>query len=994
MKPEVAKPKVVVVDRVLDSRGVAFMARHRAALVALSWLVTRALSYFVLVPVQDIERYFRCAGSLLQGMRPYADFPLEYPPGSLLLFVLPRYFTNDLRVYNALFAIEMMALDLFILSMLWRLHTHIFGAKTPSDNLRRYDVGVAALAYIVFTFLLEPHTFQRYDLAVTALMMAWLTVTLEGRRLWLADLLIAMGIWIKLFPIILVPLYLGYLFLRNRPAADPLASVQKAGEFVESFARWFVKEGLIRVGAMAGFSVILWIGFVFAAGSKTFSFMEYHTQRGLQIESLYASVLLFLHNYFGLPLARVYQFGASEVVTGATPSANFPVHFLADASFIISAVILAVVSLWFIARMSRAETARDRAFILLDGTVALLLAFMLFAKVFSPQYLLWVAPMAALALLHDQEKTRGWLYGLFVVFFLTSILLGFYYGNLLALEPFPAALLLARNLLVLAILISYMQLPTPQFWLALQERVATAKSNVVSGAHPVLQKLSTYPWLPWAAFAFAAFWVFCANLSETTANDIFIQLRYGDDIINTHTLPSTEIYSATVGGRPFIAHEWLSGVLFSGTVMLFGNGSISILTAAIALLCFFLMHFAIPAENRKTAYHLVLLVAMTYLVSFRVLVRPHIFSLAAYAALALALERWRRNGQLRELLWLVPMQLIWVNLHGAALFGPAFMGLITGAVTVMVLLPGLQRGSETRRFGTQDIVQMATATGAMSLACLCNPYGLKLITFSLDLLNNSYAKERVWEWTTPFLAANLNYYWLWLFVAILASVWLSVLARIGTLPVIDLVVAVLMTYFSTRANRFVPDLAILGFPIVSRTVATIFKNGVRKEWHVQRPWMELGLLTLLFSNVALYGFAHSAREHRPMLGWGFGGDMPYEETQLIKKLGLKGVIFNEYSDGSLIIHDLFPEIRPVLDSRIDLFPLETVMDYDRAYMTPDYFPQYLEKYHVNIVLVYKNRIHPGNVRFLRNDLSWQQILDANNRLLFVKRPFLTTTALR
>ncbi|RYF09709.1 MAG: hypothetical protein EOO40_06430 [Deltaproteobacteria bacterium] len=441
-----------------------------------------------------------------------------------------------------------------------------------------------------------------------------------------------------------------------------------------------------------------------------------------------------------------------------------------------------------------------------------------------------------------------------------------------------------------------------------------------------------------------------------------------------------------MSGRPFIAHEWLAGVLFFALDWAFGDAGLSFLAAVVALGTFALMYYAFAPKDRKTLWYLPLLLLMSYLVAFRVLVRPHIFTILAQAALMLAAERWRRRGGLAQLWWLVPMQLIWINLHGAALFGPAFIAMLAGCVGVLVVFPRLQAyGAEARTFGKRDIYELAATAVAMSVACIVNPYGTKIVAFSLDLLGNSYAKTRVWEWTTPFLPTNVTYYWLWLYVSALILLWASVIVRLRFVPLIDLAYAVLVTYLSTRANRFVPDFAIFSFPVVVRAFMHLAQAGLRPSFRVQRPWVELGLATLLFTNCVVYGYAHSAREHRPLIGWGYGGDMPYQEVALIKRLGLKGTIFNEYSDGALIIHELVPNVRPVLDSRIDLYPLDQVEEYDRAYVVPQLFARYLDRHNVNIIMLYQGRAAPRVVQWVEDNPEWRRLSDTNGRLLYIKR---------
>lgn len=963
-----SKNKLPTESRLLEATAMAYVASHRIIFIGLPYLWFRMLDLFFLSPNQDVNRYFSTSGQWLQGLTPYKSFLLEYPPGSLLAFTLPRLFTDDFSTYSWLFACEMLFIDISVIFLMLRITQLVLGASSnrqEGEVARRYDSTVAIMAYVAFSGALGYLAFERFDLVFTFLVLLWIESTLSRRPRFVSDLLLALGIWFKLLSIIFIPIYLVFLAVEDIGSKDaPWSSYGK------KLLHWSVRQGLIRIACIAAFTTALFFPFYWMAPNEFFNFIKYHQERGIQLESTYASVFLFIHQLVPLPLRAQHVYGAMEIYHPWTP-------IMAKLSVYFTAALLGLGNLWFCRKMVDSNDRRDRAHALIEASLVFLLLFIGCCKVFSPQYLLWCAPLAALTILRDQDKTRHWLLGFAVTYGLTGLILFFYYINLIWFQTFPSVLLLLRNAFVFIMA-----------WLVCDISCKQTQSHGGwrTKARAVCQHIASNTSWSYVALFFCAAWVFCANLSETTANDIWIQLRSGADMVKTHTLPYIETYSATVSGRPFIAHEWLCGLLFYALDYCFGDAGLSFLAAFVALGIFLLMYYAFEKKDRQTLWYLPLLLFLSYLVAFRVLVRPHIFTIMAQAALMLAIERWRREGGIKHLWWLVPMQLIWINLHGAALFGPCFIAMVAGCVTLMVAFPKLQSfGSETRTFTKRDIWELAIIAVAMGIACIINPYGTRIVMFSIDLFGNSYAKSRVWEWTTPFLRSNSTYYWLWLYISGLILLWTSVLTRLRVLPIIDICYAVLVTYLSTRANRFVPDFAVFSFPVIVRAFQYLAKYGLKPKFQRQQPWLELGLAALLFTNCVIYGYAHSAREHRPLPGWGYGGDMPYHEVALLKRLGIKGTIFNEYSDGSLIINQLVPDIRPVLDSRIDLYPLELVEDYDRAYAIPELFARYIQKNHVNIVLLYRHRSSPRVIQWLDNNPNWRRISTNEGRILWIER---------
>lgn len=954
----------------LSAEGEHFLARWYWALVLVPWALVRSWNVFFLSPNQDLQHYFEAANGLFAGKIPYRDFSCEYPPGALPFFALPRLFSSDFVAYERWFAAEMMLVDLGVLAMLAMLARTLWPVHAR-DTAKpwRASLCCAQMAYVWLTGSLGYLAFERYDLVFAATILAFVAFSAHSsqRDRLLGALALAASVAIKFVSIVLLPVWLLYLLRCHSSAASNSSRVPRP--MWRTFADAWVRPLALFGGALSAMVAPV----ALLAGQDFNNFLAYHQGRGLQFESTASSLLLMLRDRGWAQVGSRFAYGAAEL-TGPW------VQTLANWAALATLVLVGWVAARTHTRLGEAQDARARTSVLLTATLATLMMQMVANKVFSPQYMLWLTPLAAALFLLRDGRLRPAVVGLFVANAVTSLILFFYYINLLRLERMGVYLLATRNTMVLVTGLHLAGIDLPHGMRPLGRKVLDEG-----------RRFATHPWVALAGVGMTAFWVLLANFSETTANDIWIQLRSGEDIWKSGTVPYTEVYSAVVSGRPFIAHEWLCGVFFYLSTLLLGDAGLCVMTAVVAFGVFWNMYYTFEPKVRAQLWYVPLLIYSNYLVAFRVLARPHIFTIWAQAALIMAIEQWRRKGGLSRLWWLVPVQIVWINLHGAALFGPALMGMVTGLTFLFVLLPNLD-GTNPRRYSFVDVKHGAIMTVALMLACFVNPYGTRIVTFSLDLLGNEYAKSRVWEWTTPFLQMNTYYYWLWIWMAETALLWFTLMLRIKERPVFDLSYAVLATYLGVRANRFMPDFALLAFPVLARSMYKAFSAGVRPAFRVRRPWLELGLCSLLIGNCVVYGYAHSVREHRPLPGWGYGGDMPYQEVGLLKKLKVRGTIYNEYSDGSLIINQLWPDIRPVLDSRIDLYPIDLVNDYDTAYVNPEAFAAYIKKRNVNIVMMYRNRAQPGIVQFLETHPQWRRLSDVNNRLLYVTRESLPRAA--
>ena len=75
------------------------------------------------------------------------------------------------------------------------------------------------------------------------------------------------------------------------------------------------------------------------------------------------------------------------------------------------------------------------------------------------------------------------------------------------------------------------------------------------------------------------------------ANDVWMHLLMGRDILQDG-IPHREIYSYTAAGRPFVYHEWLSGVLLHAVHRAGGTGALILLQPASVLLLALLLYRA------------------------------------------------------------------------------------------------------------------------------------------------------------------------------------------------------------------------------------------------------------------------------------------------------------------------------------------------------------------------------------------------------------------
>src|SRR5215216_1481396 len=117
----------------------------------------------------DMLLYREAGEAILAGDVPYRDYFFEYPPGSLLAFVPPAFFTTNLEDFATLFASEMALVLVATLVLTAYAARTFFGWWWP----------LPAVVFTVAALLLRPVAVTRYD-ALVALTLAAATALVAG----------------------------------------------------------------------------------------------------------------------------------------------------------------------------------------------------------------------------------------------------------------------------------------------------------------------------------------------------------------------------------------------------------------------------------------------------------------------------------------------------------------------------------------------------------------------------------------------------------------------------------------------------------------------------------------------------------------------------------------------------------------------------------------------------------------------------------------------
>src|SRR5437762_179532 len=154
-------------------------------------------------------------------------------------------------------------------------------------------------------------------------------------------------------------------------------------------------------------------------------------------------------------------------------------------------------------------------------------------------------------------------------------------------------------------------------------------------------------------FAYAFFFA-ARPLSD---GDFWWHLKTGEYILNTHSIPRTDLFSFTNYGKPWVTHEWLSEAIFYVIYARLGFNALIVIFAVLTALAFWIA-FKRAGSHPLIGGSAALLGVWTVLPTIGV--RPRVFTLLLSSVYLALLDRYVRTHERRYLWWLVPLMAVWV----------------------------------------------------------------------------------------------------------------------------------------------------------------------------------------------------------------------------------------------------------------------------------------------------------------------------------------------
>ena len=475
---------------------------------------------------------------------------------------------------------------------------------------------------------------------------------------------------------------------------------------------------------------------------------------------------------------------------------------------------------------------------------------------------------------------------------------------------------------------------------------------------------------PALIFAAVSAWFFQVFIM---GSDLFWHLAAGREICQLGSVPWTDPFSYTFGGKEWVNHEWLWDVVYWGVYQL-GPDAVAWFTIGISVAIFtmgYLMAYRMSGSVFASGVTVWLAAATAY---WFLDIRPHVITLLMVSIVLIS-----RDRKWAPWMW-PPLIILWTNLHAGFVFGVGMIGLL-------VLVRTLEESWKAR----QTVIRWNEwlSVALCLLAWLVNPYGWRIVEFQFDYFFHDSVYRNLIEWLPPEFKLDPTYYegrfwWFTLLVVVgivlrgdvlvgivaftIASSLMVKMKREDWWYLILIVAGVFLRghkhrylialsgvafVLATTSRRFIPRFVVISIPFAAFALVRMRDFLARHIPELKSPWAGVGasFVALVFAATmwSQVKLGPSLLRH-----WAMGDMYPEEAVEYLKAIGpdygpLQRVL-NYYNWGGYIMLHA-PGTKVFIDGRANtLYDDDIYKDYQQ-FLVGRPTPERLTRYPADVALL-------------------------------------------
>lgn len=480
--------------------------------------------------------------------------------------------------------------------------------------------------------------------------------------------------------------------------------------------------------------------------------------------------------------------------------------------------------------------------------------------------------------------------------------------------------------------------------------------------------------------------IFMLAARAITDPDFWWHLRAGQYMVETGTIPRTDIFSTVFNGREWVAHEWLSEVLMYSLYRASGYGG---LVVSFALLITAAM-WVVYRRCAERAGH-------PYVVGFALVlgalaasptwgVRPQMFSFLFASIFIAVLDDYVRGKNERCVWWLVPLMVLWVNMHAGFALGLALVGLAIAGILSDAWLTQVEGGGGQPRPPVWHRVRaLGVVFGVCAAAVSLNPNGPRLYSYPFETLTSRAMMKYIEEWFSPDFHELM---FLPLAVLIFATFAALALSKERARPS-ELLLLAATGYAALRSGRNAPFFALAAMPLLAGHGWNWLTGQRWGRWLLAPEKRETGRQAALkvALNVVLLVvvplavcfvkvekvIANRARDEAK--------NFPVAAADFVRAHKPPQPIFNDYGWGGYLIWNFHPDYRVYIDGRADVYGDAFMEEFLKTLGGESKWREPLERHGVRTVIV---KPDAPLASLLRQEGGWRKAFEDEQAVVFIR----------
>jgi hypothetical protein len=445
--------------------------------------------------------------------------------------------------------------------------------------------------------------------------------------------------------------------------------------------------------------------------------------------------------------------------------------------------------------------------------------------------------------------------------------------------------------------------------------------------------------------------------------DLWWHIKTGELILSTHRWATTDPYSYTAKGMPWMSCEWLGDVVFAAVYRIGGlRGLEALLVVLASAVILALYAFAtLRCGNSKAGFVASAVLLTLANASFNL--RPQMMGYLFLILTLIVLERFRQGRQ--RAVWLLPVLfMIWINSHGSWIIG---LGVV--ALYIACGLASFQMGSlEAQRWSTSERLRLETVFMFSLAAIAVTPYGVRLAAYPFTVASSlPISVANILEWQVmPFNLVGGK-----IFLGLVLGFFLAQMAFRFSWPVYEILLFLFATAMACLHVRFLLLFVPLFVPVFASVLARWVPQYERSK---DKYLLNLALIVAIAIAAVHYFPSRSDMDKK------VADQFPVQALAYMQQHSVPGPLFNSYGFGGYMVEAGY---QTFIDGRSELFEQTGVLgDYMHITMMKPGAMKVLSAYGIRSCLL--ERDEPFST-VLASMPDWQRVYSDSVSALYVKR---------